>query len=153
MNRSRTLLALVLALPLAACATGGRGSTADMASPPTDPRAAGLQPCLPPGVSRDFLAWPVQDFRRMMFRRDDDTVAPGAWVLYAKGEARVVAVWSGDDLVAVDPSPTTDTPVWIDTAVLDERAGAIRAQAATSCRWRLHGQAYVRLAPGARPVR
>ena len=137
-------------LLLVACATG---------SPAPDPAAlpGGVQrdatdgaraaqssdlaeapPCLPPGVRAEFFTWPVQAFRALALKRDDDTIVAGAWVIYGKGDHRVVALWGGDDLIAVDPDPQPNAPVWIDTGRINDDLGTLRAEA-RACRWRRTG--------------
>jgi hypothetical protein len=95
-------------------------------------------PCLPPGVRAEFFTWPVQAFRALALKRDDDTIVAGAWVLYGKGDHRVVALWGGDELIAVDPDPHANAPVWIDTGRINDDLGTLRAEA-RACRWRRTG--------------
>jgi hypothetical protein len=108
---------------------GGSSQSSDLAEAP---------PCLPPGVRAEFFTWPVQAFRALALKRDDDTIVAGAWVLYGKGGHRVVALWGGDDLSAVDPDPLANAPVWIDTGRINDDLGTLRAEA-RACRWRRTG--------------
>lgn len=103
-----------------------------------DGARAEAPPCLPPGVRAEFFTWPVQAFRALALKRDDDTIVAGAWVLYGKGDHRVVALWGGDELIAVDPDPLADAPVWIDTGRINDERGTLRAEA-RACRWRRTG--------------
>lgn len=102
------------------------------------PREPGSR-CLPPGVTSGFFAWPVHAFRPMLLRRDDDTLVRAAWVLYRHGDAEVAALWGGEELLAVDPSPRTDTPVWLDRGLVDGDGKTLRMDPTEKCRWRQEG--------------
>jgi hypothetical protein len=95
-------------------------------------------------VSPVFFGWPVQAFRPLSIRRDDDTVVRAAWVLYRRGQSEVAALWGGDELVAIDPSPRTDTPVWFDSGLVDDDGRTLRTAPADRCRWRQEGGQFAR---------
>jgi hypothetical protein len=134
-------LVLVLVLGTAACATTRPVSQPDAPaasiaeSGSAMVAADGRGPCLPPGVDSRFFAWPVKAFRAIVIPRDDRTTTTGAWVLYAKGASEIAAVWSGEELVALDPSPSTDTPVWLDGALIDPESTVLRARTDGHCKW------------------
>lgn len=145
----------------AGCASAGRvvdrvpapeapRSTADVDKPAATPRDPASRPalatgapCLPPGVASDFFMWPVRSFRAIVIPRDDDTVTAGAWVLYGKGDSLVVAVWGGEELIAVDPSPASTAPIWVDRGRLDAERHALRSDNGRPCQWRRHGERQV----------
>jgi hypothetical protein len=108
------------------------------AAPPA--RVNSGSPCLPPGVAADFFTWPVRSFKALAIPRDDETVIPGAWVLYGKGDSRVAAVWGGEELIAIDPSPTTDAPMWVDRGLIDAETRALRSETGNPCQWRQQGE-------------
>lgn len=145
MNLLRPSLVVVPILILtAACATTtqvGRAPVSEVAAAsiavPDEPMVIGDSrgPCLPPGMDARFFAWPVKAFRPIAIPRADATTTTGAWVLYAKGGSQVAAVWSGEDLVAVDPSPTTDAPVWLDRALIDPESSVLRMPSDGHCKW------------------
>ena len=69
----------------------------------------------------------------------------GAWVLYGKGDSRVAAVWGDEELIAVDPSPASAAPIWVDRGRLDAERQALRRDNGRPCQWRRHGERQVRL--------
>lgn len=91
--------------------------------------------CLPPGVTPEFFSWPVHAFRPLRLPRADGGSTPAAWVLYKNGESEVAVVWSGADLVAIDPSPRTRTSIWVDSGLLD-RDESTRQASTGPCQWR-----------------
>ena len=128
MLRRSTIVMLLAGATLAAgCA--GHVDAPVAASPRTEVR------CLPPGVTAEFFSWPVHAFRPLRVPRADGSSATAAWVLYKSDESEVAVVWSGAELVAIDPSPRTRTPVWIDTSVLDPDEVAVHMSTGP-CRWR-----------------
>ncbi|MGH7324422.1 MAG: hypothetical protein ACREJ9_07225 [Candidatus Rokuibacteriota bacterium] len=112
-------------------------------APAPSPLLNGHAPCLPPGVATDFFTWPVRSFQPIVIPRDDDTVTSGAWVLYGKGDSRVAAVWGGEMLIAVDPNPATNAPIWVDRGLLDDDNRALRSETLSPCQWRRHGERQV----------
>jgi hypothetical protein len=145
MRKPMVALTLVVAVASAACATGRPMTTSGHAAGQAiitaavdhgetlSPRAGA--PCLPPGVDPRFFSWPVQSFRPLLIPRDDGTASTGAWVLYGKGDEQVAAVWSEAGVIAVDPSPSTDAPMWVNRARLDDEVSARRAGGNGECRW------------------
>jgi hypothetical protein len=113
---------------LGGCATSALtpGSTLNLAAP-----------CLPPGVSEEFFFWPIVAHRPLTLRTEDGDEVQAAWVVYARMSHAVAVIWAGDHLVAVDPSPDTDEPDWIDTAfvVPDEDGFILRANPGAPCLW------------------
>lgn len=137
-------VAVVSLAVLAGCATtttSTRVAESPAASPPTETAAR----CLPPGLSPVFFGWPVHAFRPLMIRRDDDSVVRAAWVLYRKGQSEVAALWGGEELVAVDPSPRTDAPVWFDSGLVDGDGRTLLTEPSGRCRWRQEGGQIARL--------
>jgi hypothetical protein len=105
-------------------------------TPPPPPTAFGV-PCLPPGISAAFFAWPVVGFRPLALESDSGDSVPVFWVLYRRGDTGVAAVWSATDLLTIDPSPDTDDPEWVDGAIVDDEGDAlvIRTDPGTPCQW------------------
>jgi len=99
--------------------------------------ARGMGPCLPAEVSAQFFFWPVVAFRSLNLLTEDGVAAPGSWVLYRKGKAAVAAMWVHSDLIAVDPSPETDAPEWVDLSlvVLIDGKLVLRDKPEAPCRW------------------
>jgi hypothetical protein len=58
-------------------------------------------------------------------------------VLYGRGNRAVAVVWAGERLLAVDPSPETDDPDWIDSAFVltDDEGFILRANPGPPCLW------------------
>jgi hypothetical protein len=127
--RPRLTIGMLLVTGALAAGCAGRVEAPVAASPRTEVR------CLPPGVSAEFFAWPVHAFRPLRIPRADGSSANAAWVLYKSGASEVAVVWRGTELVAVDPSPRTRTPIWIDASVLDREESSARTSTAP-CRWR-----------------
>ena len=97
----------------------------------------GLAPCLPTEVSSQFFFWPVVAFRPINLLTEGGEAAPGSWVLYQKGKTAVAAMWINSDLVAVDPSPESDAPEWVDLSLVIPLDGklVLRANPEAPCRW------------------
>ena len=59
------------------------------------------------------------------------------WVVYGRGDHAVAVVWAGEHLLAVDPSPETDDPDWLDSAFVltDEDGFVLRANPGAPCLW------------------
>jgi hypothetical protein len=146
MNRNATVMMLAAALLATGCATGapGRlaaGDDAPAASPRTA-RAEASGPdgrCLPPGIGSKFFSWPVQSFHPLLIRREDASMLRAAWVLYRQGGEEVAALWGGEELLAVDPSPRTDTPLWVDAGLIDGDGKTVLVEPTDRCRWRREG--------------
>jgi len=96
-----------------------------------------MGPCLPAEVSAQFFFWPVVAFRSLNLLTEDGVAAPGSWVLYRKGKAAVAAMWVHSDLIAVDPSPETDAPEWVDLSLVVPIDGklVLRDKPEAPCRW------------------
>ena len=94
-------------------------------------------PCLPPGISEEFFFWPIVAFRQLQLRTEDGEQVDGVWAVYGRGDKAVAVVWAGERLLAVDPSPETDNPDWIDAAfvIADEDGFVLRANPGTPCLW------------------
>ena len=73
----------------------------------------------------------------MTLRTEDDHEVEGAWVVYARAGHAVAVVWAGERLLAVDPSPETEAPDWIDTALVipDDDGLILRAKPDPPCHW------------------
>jgi len=140
MSRNVAGLALAATLFATGCASTGSPSALVAQTPNQDlGRLEVSARCLPPGVTGVFFSWPVHAFRPMLIRRDDDTLVRAAWVLYRRGDAEVAALWGGEELLAVDPSPRTDTPVWFDTGLMDGEGKTLRVDTTDKCHWRQEG--------------
>ena len=114
---------------LAGCAGGTaptRGSTLNLAAP-----------CLPSGISEEFFFWPVVAHRSVTLRTDTGGTADGIWVVYARGEHAVAVIWAGERLLAVDPSPETDDPDWVDAGLVtaDDDGLMLRTNPGAPCAW------------------
>src|SRR5437762_3122925 len=124
----RRLAVLLLVLALAACSavTPTPGGTLNLAAP-----------CLPPGITPDFFFWPVVGYRTITLHTQDAQDVEGAFVVYGLRDNAVAVVWVGDQLVAVDPSPETEDPDWIDAAfvIVGESGFVLRTTPDSSCRW------------------
>jgi len=94
-------------------------------------------PCLPHGISEEFFFWPIVAFRQVTLRTDDGEEVDAVWVVYKREERAIAVVWAAERLVAVDPSPETDDPDWIDSAfvITDEDGFVLRANPGASCLW------------------
>jgi len=62
-------------------------------------------------------------------------------VRYQRGHDAVAVVWVGADLVAVDPSPDTPVPDWVDDSLVVDDELTLRAQPEAPCQWRRHKSA------------
>ena len=98
-------------------------------------------PCLPPGVSGDFFGWPVVAFQAIVLRHEDGDDVEARIVRYQRGHDAVAVVWVGADLVAVDPSPDTPAPDWVDDSLVVDDDLTLRAQPEAPCQWRRHKSA------------
>src|SRR5438477_7647227 len=105
----------LLSLPLAAVLLLGAGCAGHLSD---SAASRGRGPCLPAAVSAQFFFWPVVAFRTVNLLTEGGEAAPGSWVVYRKGKTSVAAMWVQSDLVAVDPSPETDTPEWVDLSLV-----------------------------------
>jgi hypothetical protein len=123
----RAVFAVAATLLLTGCGAGSRG-VAIIAS----------VPCLPPGVSGDFFGWPVVGFQPLVLRHEDGDDVEGRIVRYQRGRDAVAVVWVGSDLVAVDPSPDTAEPDWVDASLVVDDELTLRAQPGAPCQWRRH---------------
>jgi hypothetical protein len=121
-------LLVVVVLPLAA------GCAGQVSGPGA---GRGLGPCLPAAVSAQFFFWPVVAFRTVNLLTEGGEAAPGSWVVYRKGKTAVAAMWVQSELVAVDPSPETDAPEWVDLSLVVPLDGklVLRDQPEAPCRW------------------
>jgi hypothetical protein len=121
-----------LTLIVAACMTVESRSTLVMSN----------VPCLPPGVNAAFFSWPVVQFEALSLATEGGDALEGAWVLYRRRNAAVAALWTRNDLVAVDPRPDTDEPYWVDgSLVSDDDDSVLRATPEAPCQWRRHREA------------
>jgi hypothetical protein len=121
-----------------ACALLVGLATACASSTPTPGSTLNLAaPCLPPGISEEFFFWPIVAFRQVQLRTDDGDRVDGVWVVYSRGTQAVAVVWAGERLLAVDPSPETDDPDWIDTALViaDDEGFVLRSNPGLPCLW------------------
>jgi hypothetical protein len=129
-DHDRRALAALLVMALAvgcASTTLHPGSTLNLAAP-----------CLPPGITEEFFFWPIVAFRQVELRTEDGESVNAVWVVYSRGEQAVAVVWAGANLLAVDPSPETDDPDWIDSAFVlpDEDGFVLRTHPGAACLWR-----------------
>jgi hypothetical protein len=126
----RAVVGVAAMLLLAGCAAASRG-VAIIAS----------VPCLPPGVSGDFFGWPVVAFQPLVLRQEEGDDVEARIVRYQRGRDAVAVVWVGSDLVAVDPSPDTAEPDWVDASLVVDDELTLRAQPGAPCQWRRHKSA------------
>ena len=127
----RTIDAILLVLFVAAACARDPRSSLELAN----------VPCLPPGLSAQFFSWPVVGFEHVTLQTEGGEEVEAAWVVYRRGSVGVAAVWTRSDLVVVDPSPDTDTPYWVDGAlVTDDDDNVLRATPDGFCRWRRHAE-------------
>ena len=98
-------------------------------------------PCLPPGVSGDFFGWPVVGFQPILLHHEDGEDVDARIVRYQRGRDAVAVVWVGADLVAVDPSPDTPAPDWVDDSLVVDDELTLRARPEAPCQWRRHRSA------------
>jgi hypothetical protein len=96
-----------------------------------------MGPCLPAAVSAQFFFWPVVAFRSVNLATEDGEAAPASWVVYRKGKTSVAVMWVHSDLIAVDPSPETDDPEWVDLSLVTPMEGklVLRGKPEAPCRW------------------
>lgn len=126
--RALLLASLLFVLVIASgCAGHGEGVEA----------VRGMAPCLPAEVPSQFFFWPVVAFRSINLLTEDGETAAGSWVLYRKGKTAVAAMWINSDLIAVDPSPETDAPEWVDLSLVTPLDGklVLRSKPEAPCRW------------------
>jgi hypothetical protein len=71
---------------------------------------------------------------------DGDTVEARV-VVYQRGRDAVAVVWMGSDIVALDPSPDTPDPDWIDESLVTDSDLTVRMRPEAPCQWRRHRQA------------
>jgi len=126
----RALFAVAAMLLLAGCRTAPRGIT-----------IIASVPCLPPGVSGDFFGWPVVAFQPIVLRQEDGDDVEARIVRYQRGHDAVAVVWVGSDLVAVDPSPDSPEPDWVDDSLVVDHELTLRARPEAPCQWRRHKSA------------
>ncbi len=109
------------------------------AGPATDPEALrGLGPCVPSEVSGRFFFWPVIAFRTINLVTEDGDAVEGSWVLHRRGRLAVAVIWVHSDLIAVDASPETETPEWIDILLVtpvDDKL-VLRRTPEAPCQWK-----------------
>ena len=98
----------------------------------------GVGPCLPPEVSSRFFFWPVVGYQSIKLVDEDGEATSASWVLYRRGRSAVAVVWVNADVVAVDESPETDTPEWIDISLVTPVDGqlVLRRTPETPCQWK-----------------
>ena len=125
MRRALCLVAAVLLL--AGCRPAPRGVT-----------LVASVPCLPPGVTGNFFGWPVVAFQPIVIRQEEGEDVEARIVRYQLGHDAVTVVWVGADLIAVDPSPDTAEPDWVDGSLVIDDELTLRAHAEAPCQWRRH---------------
>ncbi len=127
MRALRSFLVIAALLLTTGCAGHGPGSQASV----------GSAPCLPAVVSAQFFFWPVVAFRSVNLLTEDGDAEPATWVIYRKGKTAVAAMWVRSDLIAVDPSPETDDPEWVDLSLVVPREGklVLRSKPEAPCHW------------------
>ena len=125
MRRGLSVVAAVLLL--AACRPAPRGVT-----------LVASVPCLPPGVTANFFGWPVVAFQSIVLHQEEGDDVEGRIVRYQLGHDAVTVVWVGADLIAVDPSPDTAEPDWVDGSLVIDDELTLRARAEAPCQWRRH---------------
>ena len=125
----RKALIVTIAALLTGCASAPKASKIDLAT----------APCLPPGTSAMSFAWPVVDARPFPVPSESGKLEPGLWVRYQEGRSAIVMVWSSTGLLAVDPSPDTQAPAWLDMGLLREDGKTLRLTPRTRCQWRQVG--------------
>jgi len=123
----RALFAVAAMLLLAGCRAAPRGVT-----------IVASVPCLPPGVSGDFFGWPVVGFQPIVLQQEDGDDVEARIVRYQRGRDAVAVVWVGSDLVAVDPSPDSPEPDWVDDSLVVGDELTLRARPEAPCQWRRH---------------
>ena len=94
-------------------------------------------PCLPPGISEEFFFWPIVAYRQVRLRSENGEQVEAVWVVYSRGDHAMAVVWAGERLLAVDPSPESNDPDWIDTALVltDDEGFVLRANPGPPCLW------------------
>ena len=126
-----SLLVLAVVLQLGtACSTAPRPAT-----------IIASVPCLPPGVSGDFFGWPVVAFQPIVLHQENGDDVEARIVRYQRGRDAVSVVWVGADLVAVDPSPDSPEPDWVDESLVADDELTLRARPEAPCQWRRHKSA------------
>lgn len=96
----------------------------------------GTVPCLPRGVRGDFFGWPVVAFTRISLFNDVGDEVEAQLVRYERGHGAVAVIWVGTDLLAVDPSPDSDDPDWVDASLVVDDELTLRTQPEVPCQWR-----------------
>ena len=94
-------------------------------------------PCVPPGISEEFFFWPVAAYRRLTLRTERGDEVDGVWVVYARAGHAVAVVWADEQLLAVDPSPETEAPDWIDAGLVitNDDGLILRDKPGAPCQW------------------
>jgi hypothetical protein len=123
----RALCLVAAVLLLAGCRPAPRGVT-----------LVASVPCLPPGVTGNFFGWPVVAFQPIVIRQEEGEDVEARIVRYQLGHDAVTVVWVGADLIAVDPSPDTAEPDWVDGSLVIDDELTLRAHAEAPCQWRRH---------------
>jgi hypothetical protein len=123
----RALCIVAAVLLLAGCRPAPRGVT-----------LVASVPCLPPGVTGNFFGWPVVAFQPIVIRQEEGEDVEARIVRYQLGHDAVTVVWVGADLIAVDPSPDTAEPDWVDGSLVIDDELTLRAHAEAPCQWRRH---------------
>ena len=123
----RALCVVAAVLLLAGCRPAPRGVT-----------LVASVPCLPPGVTGNFFGWPVVAFQPIVLRQEEGEDVEARIVRYQLGHDAVTVVWVGADLIAVDPSPDTADPDWVDGSLVIDDELTLRAHADAPCQWRRH---------------
>jgi hypothetical protein len=95
-------------------------------------------PCLPPGVTGNFFGWPVVAFQPIALHQEEGDDIEARIVRYQLGRDAVTVVWVGADLIAVDPSPDSAEPDWVDGSLVIDDELTLRARAEAPCQWRRH---------------
>ena len=126
--RPRSALGFAIVLLLSGCAAPLLGPDA----------VRGLAPCMPAEVAGQFFFWPVVAHQSITLDTEDGDAVQASWVLYRRGRSAVAVIWVNADVVAVDPSPDTDTPEWIDVSLVMPVDGklVLRREPETPCQWK-----------------
>ena len=93
-------------------------------------------PCLPPGITAEFLSWPVAAFHALSAPSEAGGDVAVHWVLCRRGKSQMAVLWSATDLLAADPSPETEEPEWVDSSLLGGDGQTLRANPEAPCQWR-----------------
>jgi hypothetical protein len=131
-------LVLFAVLMLAACAT-------QPASPSYDTMLkASSAPCLPPGMTADFLYWPVVGAVSGALSTESGRMVRVIQIRYQRGADAVVLVWAGPSLVAIDPHPDdASSPFWANAQFTFDRGAntplGMRDTPGLTCDWKKAG--------------